>query len=104
MTLVRSLECMQSFPSLKAASAAWGTLRARIDGLADTVQKLGQAVGRLQQLCDQLDAVSLAPDAPLDEARWNAGVAAVETEMDAAIAAARSEEHTSELQSPCNLV
>src|SRR5256885_12804772 len=53
MTLVRSLESMQSFPSLKAASAAWGTLRARIDGLADTVQKLGQAVGRLQQLCDR---------------------------------------------------
>ncbi|MDR0205539.1 MAG: RICIN domain-containing protein [Delftia acidovorans] len=88
MTLARNLESMPSSPSLKAASADWGTLRARIDGLADTVQKLGQAVGRLQQLCDQLDAVSLTPDAPLDEARWNAGVATVETEMDAAIAAA----------------
>lgn len=88
MTLARNLRRMSNFPALRQMAADWGSLRARGDALADTVHGLAGSVAVLQRLCDQLDAVSLDANAPLDEAQWLASVAAVEAQMDAAIAAA----------------
>lgn len=87
MTLARNLRRMSNFPALRQMAADWDSLRARSDALADTVHGLAGSVALLQRLCDQLDAVSLDANAPLDEAQWLASVAAVEAQMDAAIAA-----------------
>jgi len=87
MTLAKNLRRMNNFPALRQMAADWGSIRAQSDALADTMGRLANSIAALQQLCDQLDAVSLDADAPLDEAQWLASVAAVEAQMEAAIAA-----------------
>ncbi len=88
MTLVRRLRALATFDALRAEAAQWGAVQGRLHAAADRIAQLRGVVAGLQQLCDELDAVSFDPAAPFDEATWNSGAAYLEQQLDVAIAAA----------------
>lgn len=88
MTLVRRLRPMPEFVALRQEAANWGRVRTRSHEVADALAQLSKVADGLQQFCDQLDAVSLDPAAPLDETSWSAGIAQLEKQLDGVIAVA----------------
>lgn len=78
MTLATRLRGMSEFQQLRDAASRWGAVQRRIHDWAEALNVLDVLVNQLEGFCDQLDAVSLDPAAPLDEAAWMAGMARLE--------------------------
>ncbi len=88
MTLVGRLRGLATFDELRSEAAQWGAVQGRLHTAADMITQLRGVVAGLQQLCDDLDAVSLDPAAPFDETTWNSGAGYLEQQLDVTIAAA----------------